>query len=170
MHVVSKRSVDRPVKRSQRSPQPNSTTKRNIPVPEYIRQLQRLQPLSGMTCYESEFVRSAIAHPDQLSQGEIATVAEIHKKHLGESSPKPVKRLQNRLFRPLPAAIATLSQLDKVALDLYSYFAFYMEPDEYYTQLPTWLENELQSGQHDEAVSTLQAQGLLEVEAVRGVA
>jgi hypothetical protein len=80
-----KLNTDRPVKRSQRSPQPNSTTKRNIPVPEYIRQLQRLQPLSGMTCYEAEFVRTAIAHPDHLTEGEINTVAAIHDKHLGKS-------------------------------------------------------------------------------------
>ncbi|MEP0872444.1 hypothetical protein NDA01_21750 [Trichocoleus desertorum AS-A10] len=170
MKCKVKRSSDRPIPVKGRPTQPNLTTAPTVSVPQHLRQLQQLQPLSDMTCYEAEFVRSAIAHPNQLSQGEISTVAEIHKKHLGSSTPKPAKKLNNRLFRPQPAAIAKLGQLDKAALDLYSYLAFYCEPGEYYTQLPTWLEAELQSGQHDEAISTLQTQGLLEVEAVRGAA
>nr|WP_290224013.1 hypothetical protein [Trichocoleus desertorum] len=168
MKLKSKRSSDRPILKQ--SPRPRSTTKQSVPVPQHVRQLQMLQPLGGLTCYEAEFVHSAIAHPLQLTQGEIATVAEIHAKHLGSSSPEPAKKLNNRLFRPIRGTFAQLNQLDKAALDLYSYFAFYMEPNEYYTQLPSWLENELQAGQHDEAIATLQSAGLLEVEAVRGVA
>ena len=104
MHAVSKRSVDRPVKRSQ----PKSTTQRNIPVPEFIRQLQQLQPLKGMTCYEAEFVRSAIAHPNQLSQGEIDTIVAIHDKHLGKSSKR------NANTDPLEKELRPLSWHDEL--------------------------------------------------------
>jgi hypothetical protein len=73
---------------------------------------------------------------------------------------------QNRLFRPIRVDISTLRKLDRTLLDLYSLMAYYMEPDEYYCQTPTWFETALQSGQHDSEISALEAQGLLEVERI----
>jgi hypothetical protein len=85
MRQVKKRSTDRPIPVRQSKPNPT------VSDSSHLFQLRSLQPLSGLTCYEAEFVHSAIAHPRSLSQGDRRVVEAIYRKHFGlEIELKPV--------------------------------------------------------------------------------